>query len=114
MAAKVMLDDAAWRATMMGYAAIAAQRVTVANSKVLSTRLSELMGRLVEDHEAKLARIEYLENLLAPHVARSVVVHGVSCTKKIHVGGGFLHDVLDDSPFTDDGVRYCGRCHEAL
>lgn len=40
--------------------------------------------------------------------------HGINCPKVIHEGDGFLHSPDDDSPYSVDGVIYCGRCHMAL
>jgi hypothetical protein len=40
--------------------------------------------------------------------------HGINCPKVIHEGDGFLHSPDDDSPYSVDGVSYCGRCHMAL
>jgi len=37
--------------------------------------------------------------------------HGVDCEKVPHAGDGYLHSASDDSPYEDDGVLYCGRCH---
>ena len=37
--------------------------------------------------------------------------HGFDCPKVLHVGGGYLHAMNDDSPYDVDGVSYCGRCH---
>jgi hypothetical protein len=44
------------------------------------------------------------------------IVHGINCEKKPHFSsrGGYLHSEDDDTPYFVDGVRYCGRCHEAL
>lgn len=43
-------------------------------------------------------------------------VHGVTCQKAQHdpQRAGYLHEENDDSPYTVDGMRYCGRCHHAL
>lgn len=48
--------------------------------------------------------------------ADAVVVHGVTCVKRQHVKplGEYLHDEADDTPYTVDGVTYCGRCHHCL
>lgn len=40
--------------------------------------------------------------------------HGITCVKVLHIGGGYLHDARDDTPYDVDGVMYCGRCHAAL
>lgn len=42
------------------------------------------------------------------------IVHGVTCEKITHKGGGYLHHEDDDSPYNVDGLTYCGRCHYAL
>ena len=43
-------------------------------------------------------------------------VHGFNCPKVFHdpQRSGYLHGSDDDSPFNDDGLSYCGRCHRAL
>ena len=40
----------------------------------------------------------------------------VTCRKAIHnpAEGGYLHGPDDDTPYTVDGVEFCGRCHRAL
>ena len=40
--------------------------------------------------------------------------HGFDCGKVPHEAEGYLHSATDDGPYDVDGVRYCGRCHEAL
>ena len=42
--------------------------------------------------------------------------HGTDCKKAWHNSnrGGYLHGDADDTPFTVDGMSYCGRCHYAL
>lgn len=35
-----------------------------------------------------------------------------TCKKVVHKGRGYLHDADDDRPYFDDGLKYCGRCHE--
>jgi len=42
------------------------------------------------------------------------VKHGVNCKKEPHVRDGYLHGEGDDSPYSVDGLMYCGRCHAAL
>ena len=42
------------------------------------------------------------------------IKHGISCKKVVHLGGGYLHDADDDSPYEVDMLVYCGRCHEWL
>mgnify|MGYP001559825634 FL=1 len=42
------------------------------------------------------------------------VQHGVTCDKKPHHGGGYLHGEDDDNPYDIDHLQYCGRCHHAL
>jgi len=37
--------------------------------------------------------------------------HGIDCPKVPHFGEGYLHAKDDDSPYSVDGVIYCGRCH---
>jgi hypothetical protein len=37
--------------------------------------------------------------------------HGVDCQKALHSGRGYLHMANDDTPYSVDGVWYCGRCH---
>lgn len=46
---------------------------------------------------------------------RAVSSHGVTCRKQEHyMVGGYLHGEDDDSPYLVDGMRYCGRCHDAI
>lgn len=41
--------------------------------------------------------------------------HGTNCEKVEHGSRcGYLHDSEDDSPFSVDGVYYCGRCHHVM
>jgi hypothetical protein len=40
--------------------------------------------------------------------------HGRTCPKAPHNGEGYLHGKDDDSPYTVDGVNYCGRCHRVI
>lgn len=42
------------------------------------------------------------------------VVHGVTCDKAEHVGGGYLHSDTHDTEYDVDGCVYCGRCYYAL
>ena len=42
------------------------------------------------------------------------IVHGFNCEKKPHVRTGYLHGENDDTPYTVDGLKYCGRCHTAI
>jgi hypothetical protein len=46
--------------------------------------------------------------------ASTQVRHGIDCEKKPHTRGGELHAEDDDRPYDVDGVKYCGRCHQAL
>lgn len=51
---------------------------------------------------------------LSPERQRKV--HGVNCPKVFHdpARTGYLHDDSDDSPYSVDGVDYCGRCHMGM
>ena len=51
-----------------------------------------------------------------PKAAKSSdpLYHGVTCEKRFHVGGEYLHGSSDDTPYNVDGVTYCGRCHQAI
>lgn len=43
------------------------------------------------------------------------ITHGVNCPKYAHSNvGGYLHADDDDTPYSVDGVMYCGRCHHWL
>lgn len=42
------------------------------------------------------------------------VIHPIDCRKVIHIGGGYLHEDSDDSPYDVDNVNYCGKCHAYL
>jgi hypothetical protein len=37
--------------------------------------------------------------------------HGHDCEKVTHTLEGYLHAANDDSAYTVDGLKYCGRCH---
>lgn len=47
-------------------------------------------------------------------MASKRIIHGQDCEKVEHDREGLLHTKEDDTPFNDDGVEYCGRCHSLL
>ena len=54
-----------------------------------------------------------LDRLMAK-VKDNPVIHGKTCYKVDHIGGGYLHLTDDDTPYDVDGCVYCGRCHIKL
>lgn len=44
----------------------------------------------------------------------AVVRHGIDCRKSEHQGEGYMHGASDDSPYSVDGLTYCGRCHHHI
>ncbi len=61
---------------------------------------------------------EKLSNLAKPEAifggGQEAREHGKTCPKIPHVGEGYLHGEDDDTPYSVDGLEYCGRCHRAL
>lgn len=49
-----------------------------------------------------------------PRAKKEKIIHGKDCPKAPHESPGMLHSIDDDSPYTVDGVTYCGRCHEYI
>lgn len=44
------------------------------------------------------------------------MTYPMNCPKVPHDSppGGYLHSAEDDSPYSVDGVQYCGRCHYCI
>lgn len=51
------------------------------------------------------------ESAAASPAGQAPGMEEITCEKVQHIGGGYLHDDDDDSPYDVDGVMYCGRCH---
>lgn len=63
--------------------------------------------------DAMLQARKQLNCVVTP--ARAFMEHGINCHKVQHESAtGFLHSYDDDTPYNVDGVKYCGRCHEAI
>jgi site-specific DNA-methyltransferase (adenine-specific) len=45
---------------------------------------------------------------------RKEIIHGSTCPKAPHTRSGYLHGEDDDTPYSVDGLSYCGRCHTSL
>lgn len=79
-------------------------------------------GAFSDDNKKELcARIERLADRVRAEAKREAVdqacesvKHGVNCPKMPHIGTGHLHGEYDDSPYSVDGIWYCGRCHRAI
>lgn len=57
---------------------------------------------------------ERLKQALEDDDLVDIIQHPADCEKVPHTKDGYLHSETDDSPYTVDGVKYCGRCHYAI
>ena len=78
----------------------------------VETTVNKTYLQLIKDHPEDY-RVA-MDNIESYTVLSTAIQHGTECKKVEHVGGGYLHDSEDDTPYLVDGVKYCGRCHRGL